>query len=353
MDTLNRPHPFGNFSTRFGAEWRLFDSMQTWHGVRRTEALRDAAAHQLSRAEQAVVLQAMEAYLGVLAAQQQLGVAEQADKTAAAVLERARARHEQGVAVRSDLLSAEVNLAQRRQQLIRARNELLLAQARLNLAMGQAPEEPVAAAEMLAPPGIAVPALAAAEAQALAQRADLKRRAAEGDAQNRGVAMARSAFGPRLNAFGSWQTDTGALFGQGGNHWVGGLQLDVDLFRGGARRAQLQREEALARQSDALRQAETDRVRLEVREAWYGLDAARQQVEVARAVRAQAEESYRIQQDRYEAGLAGLTDLLRVEEELRRTQSDHWNAVYRLRLGHAQLEFATGSLGPDSAVVTP
>ena len=35
------------------------------------------------------------------------------------------------------------------------------------------------------------------------------------------------------------------------------------------------------------------------------------------------------------AGLAGLTDLLRVEEELRRTQSDHWNAVYRLRLGHA------------------
>ena len=60
----------------------------------------------------------------------------------------------------------------------------------------------------------------------------------------------------------------------------------------------------------AVKEIATDAVRLEVRRAYYDLDAARQQVEVARAAIAQAQESLRINQDRYESGLSTITDLL-------------------------------------------
>lgn len=352
LDSLNRPTPIGNFSARFQGDWRLFDSLETWRGVQRAEAMRDAARHQLTRADQELVLRVVEAYYGVLHAARQLAVASQAETTAAAMLERVRDRHARGLVVEADRLSAEVHRAQRQQEHIRARNELLFARAALNLALAESPDAPLEPADVLAEPQLAAPELAQAEARALAERPDLKRAGAESAAQQKSVAMAKSAFGPRVNFFAGWETDTRSLFGGGGNNWTGGLQLELDLFQGGGKLARLARERALARQAEALRQAHADRVRLEVRRAFYDFDSARQQLEVARAGSAQAAESYRIQQNRYEAGLAPLTDLLRVEEEMRRTQADYWDAVYRLRLSHAALEFATGTLAPESPGVT-
>ena len=51
-----------------------------------------------------------------------------------------------------------------------------------------------------------------------------------------------------------------------------------------------------------------DAVRLEVRQAYYQFDAAQQQVKVARGAIAQADESLRINQNRYEGGLSTVTD---------------------------------------------
>ena len=61
------------------------------------------------------------------------------------------------------------------------------------------------------------------------------------------------------------------------------------------------------------------RIRLEVRRAYYDVDASRQQMEVARAAIAQAQESLRINQDRYDGGLTTITDLLGAEEAARRS----------------------------------
>src|ERR1700687_2194197 len=49
LNALNTPTPFGNFSTRFGGTWNLFDSSASWHGVNRAQLIKDAAGHQLER----------------------------------------------------------------------------------------------------------------------------------------------------------------------------------------------------------------------------------------------------------------------------------------------------------------
>jgi len=103
----------------------------------------------------------------------------------------------------------------------------------------------------------------------------------------------------------------------------------------------------------AAKEMATDATRLEVRRAYYELDSARQQVEVARATIAASQESLRINQNRYDSGLSTITDLLAAEEAARRTQAEYWEAVYRYHTGYANLELASGTLNPQSPMVTP
>jgi outer membrane protein len=280
-------------------------------------------------------------------------VAEQSVKTAQAILERSQARYASGVVVQSDLLSAQVRLASRQEQLIRARNNVAFALAQLDTAMGVPADSEFQPSQALRQGTLPQAVLADLEKQALASRPDLKQIEAQQMAQAKSVSIARSAFGPKLNAFGGWETDSSRFSQVQGNNWVAGLELQVDLFQGGAKKAQLAHEKALQERIAAARQAAGDQVRLEVRRAYYDFDSARQQVAVEQAAVGQAEESMRINQNRYDAGITTITDLLAMEEAMRRAQTDYWEAVYRQRTSYANLELATGTLSTSSPVIMP
>jgi outer membrane protein TolC len=81
------------------------------------------------------------------------------------------------------------------------------------------------------------------------------------------------------------------------------------------------------------------------------LRAAEQRIESARAAEAEAEESLRISQNRYEAGLNTVTDLLRVETALLDTRTRYLAAVHDQRISAAMLELAAGTLTVDSEVL--
>ncbi len=354
LNKLNTPLPIGNFSTRFGGTWNLFDSFASWHGVNRAKQMNDAAVHQLERTDQEIVFRVVDAYYAVLLAAKQLEVAEQTVKTSQSILDRSQTRFDSGLVVESDLLTAKVRMAARQQELIRARNNLDLARAQLNTAMGVPVDSMLQPAEALAERTLPVPVLQQLEKEALTNRPDLKRIQSEEAAQQQSVAIAKSSFGPRVNAFAGWEMDNPTLVaGGGGNNWLGGVEVQFDIFQGGAKRAELSRERALQERVTAMKQVASDGVRLEVRRAYYNLDSARQEVEVARSAIAQAQESLRINQNRYDGGLTTITDLLGAEEATRRSQTDYWEVVYRFHTSYANLELASGTLNLKSPVVTP
>ena len=354
LNKLNTPLPYGNFTTHFGGTWNLFDSFASWRGVNRAKEMNIAASHQLERTDQEILFRVVQSYYGVLLATKQLEVAEQSEKTAKSIMDRSQVRYDAGLVVESDLLSAKVRLAGREQDLIRARNGLELARAQLNTAMGVAVETGYEPSDPLAEQNLSVVSLQEFEQRALTTRPDLKRIEAQQSAQELSVAIAKSSFGPRLNGFAGWEMDNPTFVaGGGGNNWVGGIELQIDLFQGGAKRAALSRERANAEKIAALKQAASNAVRLEVRQAYYDQDASRQQVEVARTAIAHAQESLRIIQDRYDGGLLTITDLLGAEETARRTQADYWQTVYQFHISYANLELASGTLNLQSSVVMP
>jgi outer membrane protein TolC len=353
LNQLNNPGAIGNFATRLGLQWTAFDSFLTRANIRQAANEKAASDQRLARADQLVIFRVVQAYYGALFAVRQVEVAEHAASTAQAVLEQSHARFQTGSTVESDYLLAQVDDAARRQELVKARNALSLSRAQLNLVMGITPERNFELAGPEGPPVLAPPPLAEVEGRALKERPDLKEAEQQVAARKESVQAAKSAFGPRVNVFAGAETDNVNFFGNGGNNWTAGAELQFDIFSGGQKRARLDHEHAGLDRAQALRQAGEDNVRLEVRRAWYDFDSARQAVEINRMAAEQAEEALRIVNNRYQAGMTTITEMLRAEDAARAARTNYWEAVYRMSASYAALELATGILSPQSSVVTP
>lgn len=353
LNQLNRPTPFSNYVTRFSGQWQLFDSGANWARVMQAKQASELAKRNLDRIDQELVMRVVDAYTGALLAKRKVEVAEDAVKSSQSMLERARTNVEAGMSVESDLLSAQVNHAARQQELIRAQDDVSIAMARLNHELGVGGHTTYELGEVPADRVFPSEPLEQLEARALDRRPDLRGIALQQSIQQESMKIAKAAFGPTVNAIGNWEADNPRFGGGGGNDWMFGVEVRLDLFDGGARVAQLQRERALKEKVDALRESAASGVRLEVRKAYFDYDAARRQLEVARTAVAQSRESLRIGHDRYDAGLNTITDLLRMEEADVRAKTDFWQAVYRVQSSYANLELATGTLNADSPVVKP
>lgn len=343
LNSLNRPLPLNNFATRFSGNWLAFDSMQTELGMRSADYAERAAVAIGTRADEQLAWRVAEAYVGVSLAQQQAHLAEEQVKTAQALETTARARVEAGTAVDADALSAATELAARREEQMAAEGAVATAWAQLEEAMG-APV-PEGALDALAEKTDGMPPLPDAVELALRSRKD---RAALGEqlaAMRTGVTAARAAFGPTVGAFGSWEQDRGGFTGNSGNNWLAGVQVHLDLFPA-ARRQQLAAAKIALTRTQAASESADNQIRMEVTRAWYAHRTASQQVEVARAARAEAAESLRILRDRYDAGLATMSDLMRVEDAQRQAQNAYWHAVGENALSWIDFEFATGTLDP-------
>jgi len=352
LNQLNTPTPISNFSSRFSGQWNLFDGLQSWYGVTRAKYMNQAAEQQLDRSDQELVYQAVQAYYGTLLAQRQVQVAEAGLETAQAIEASSRTRVESGMVVESDLLSAQVATASRKQELIAAQDALSLARTQLALALGASSDTLFEPQDALTDHTYSPPPVAELEALALEKRPDLKRVNAELRGQQKSISAAKGAFAPRLNVFGSWETDSPTPGWIGGNNWIAGAEVQFDLFDGDSKRANLAMQKAIEEKATAMCDSFRDQIRLQVRKAYYEYDAAQQQVVVARTAIAHADESLRINQNRYDGGLTTISDLLRVQEAAQHAKADYWQAVYRVQTSYAGVELAAGTISPSSPVVT-
>jgi outer membrane protein len=350
---LNTPGPVNNFGTRIETKWNIFDSGASWFRLSAARQLEQASTQRLTRADQELIYAAVGAYYGLLLATKQQKVAELAVQTAQSIHGDAKNRVEAGMVVESDLLSAEVLLDQRQQELVRAKNDVALAQAQLSNALGLPFDQPFEPADALPEHSPPAPSLPELESKALQARADLSAIHLEQNAQAKKVWAAKAAFAPRINLFGAWEQDNQYFTSNGGSNYTAGAELQIDLFTGGARRAEFLLQQANAEKLSALQRAAQSEIRLELRRAYYEFDSDRQRLDLARNALQQGEESLRINQNRYDSGLTTITDLLRAEESAQRSRAEYWQAVYRMRTDYAALELAAGTLTPTSSAVMP
>jgi outer membrane protein TolC len=347
LNALNFPQPIGNFSTRFSGSWIGFDSFKTQREIRRADLFKESASSSAKAADQQIVFHVVGAYQSVLYAQREIDVAQDEQDTAAALLNSVEDHVKAGLAVESDQMSAQVNVAARKEELIAVQGDLELAWAELSEAMG-APELKASELKPIEPHTFPQLPLEEEMATAAKARPDLAALGQVQSAHGAALGAARSEFGPRVNAYGNWEEDRPSFAGSGGNNWAAGVQISVDILPLG-KRGQLARESAAKQKIDAQLAASQLHVRTEVNQAHIHCRTAELSLETARAAMDQSAESLRVLKNRYSAGLATITDLLRAEDAERESQSSYWHAVYSNVMAYAELLYATGTLTPDAA----
>jgi outer membrane protein TolC len=324
-----------------------FDSFKTQREIRRADLFKESASSSAKAEDQQIVFHVVGAYQLVLYAQREIDVAQHEQDTAAALLTSVEDHVKAGLAVESDRMSAQVNVAARKEELIAAQGDLELAWAELREAMG-APE--LKASELKPIETHTFPQLPLEQeiATAAKTRPDLTALGQAQSVQASAVGAAKSEFGPRVRAYGNWEEDRTSFAGSGGDNWVAGVQVSVDILPLG-KRGQLARESAAKQKIDAQLAASQLHVRTEVNQTHIHRRTAELSLETAHAAINQSAESLRVLKNRYSAGLANLTDLLRAEDTERQSQSSYWHAVYSNVMAYAELLYATGTLTPDAA----
>ena len=348
LPSLNSPDAVKNLQTRVALQQNIWDFGRT--RVRRDEARLgiDVADQSHEDHVRQVLLTVFEGYYSVSLARSSLETARIALQSAQALEDQAKSRVESGLTVEADLLRSRVYLSTAEQQRIQAQGQLEIAGAQLNRLMGEALGGPLRETAQLSPVTTPLPSEESLSAEQRQKRPDYQRLVTELHEAELAVQSRQKEFRPVLAGFASWEADNPSFKEYGGNNWTAGITLRWNLFAGGGDAAQRdaarQRLEQKRRQVAALESA----MALEVRTAVIQYRAAEEQVKAAQAAETESEEGLRILRNRYDAGLATMTDLLSAETARSNARTALAGAIYKQRLGFAQVEYAAGILSPTS-----
>jgi outer membrane protein TolC len=348
---LNRPDFIDNFQSQVSADQTLYDAGQTKHAVRSAELTKDLTREEGRRTQMEVIASVIRSYCDTLLGAEQLNATSQAMRSAQADLERAQAVRSAGMSTDVDVLSIRVHLASVREQQIRRAADLDVARAALNDALGLPLDTAHTLSTALTPLKLPEGLLADYEKNALSERPEARQvKLATSLAENR-AATARSSLLPQVGFHAAFEADRQRFYDRGGANWLVSIGLRWNLFNGFSDKARIQESKFALRQSEAEQEHAGSAIRLQVRRAYADLRAARQRIEVAKASVAEAEESLRITQNRYESGMSNVTDILRTETAVLEARTRHLIAMHDQRIAAAMLELAAGTLTVDSDVL--
>jgi len=341
IQNLNHPPPETNIRTGVVFTQQVYDGGTTRLTVRAAELQRDMADLDSAAGAQDRALIAARAFVRVV----QLESLDRANAAAVAAaesdLDRTRRRRDVGLVTDADVLALEVHLADVRQRQIAAGGDLMVARLDLADAVGLPLDRAIV---IVTPRPSTDPVDANALArQALAARPERRQSALRLELAENGRRLARSAFLPRIGVQAAWEFN-GATWAEQRSAWTVGTTVALNVFNGFGDRGRMTEAQQAESRAAADREQLERRIEVEVRGAAARVAAARAGETVGRAALVQARESQRIIRERYDAGLATVTDVLRAAEAVLDAEARATAAETNVILETVALDRATGQL---------
>ena len=342
ISSLNQPSAITNLRTAVTTSASIFDGMRITARIDQARESKNQAELGLRLVEQSVRFEVIRAYYGLIVIRSAKDVADQAVRTAESNVQRVQDRLGAGLVVGSDLLAAQVELANLRRQQIQAQGDIASAEASLNTWMGLPLDISPQVSGSITEKVFQIDNQDTLIRRAMDHRPDYAESSSMVRATEDGIRETRADFLPSARAFASFGV-SGRNLTTGSSDYAVGVNVTFDLFNG-ERKSRLN--EARSNQLSALAQQDerADQIRLDVVRAVQQFLTAKQQLEVASSSVEQAREALRIIQDRYDFGLTTITDLLRAQTELVRAQMGVLASRHAYFIGYAAVLLATGEL---------
>ncbi|HNC44713.1 MAG TPA: TolC family protein, partial [Acidobacteriota bacterium] len=230
LDSLNNPDPLTNFRTQVQVRYPLFDQRRAQTQIAKAEIGEQQASAQREMVEQRLRFEVIRAYFGLLVAQANQRVADQAVETAGAEAKRVKDMFDSGMVVASDLLSIETQLAEFRQQQIQAKGDIQTAQAALNTVLGVAIDRQQSVTGTLEGQSFTVLPEAELITSALANHPEYRQAALAVEQRQKDQHGARGEYQPRTDLFATVGNSGHKLVNGSGDYAVG-VSVTFDLFK--------------------------------------------------------------------------------------------------------------------------
>ena len=339
-----------NFNLNTSVNQPLFAGGSIWANYRLESLGVDLSKTNVETVKRDIVLLVRVGYFTILRAERFLLVAEQAVKQFEAQLEVTKAFFEVGIVPKNDVLQAEVRLANARQALIRAANDVAAAKASFNILLRTDINAPLTVVDIL---GFKAFDLRFEECLEEALRLRPEIRVVElsiGQAKE-AVKIAKSAFFPTLSL--SWNY---SRFGD--EPWVDGTKFrepwswnilglaTFTLGDWGKVAYQVGENKVKVTQAVDSKTRLIDFVTLEVKNGYLNMVVAEKNIGVAEKAIEQAEENLRMNEERYKYQVATQTDVLNAVVLLAETRVNYYGALSDFNVAKAQLERSMGRMYP-------
>lgn len=325
--------------------FNLFNGLADYHSYQAAKHRSAAAEYQLQGVLADTILAAKRAYIEELRSERTINTANEGVELLQRQQRDAALRYEHGVIARNDLLRVEVELSNARQDLLRAEGDYQVARRRLERVMGIALSDAEKLQENSDPRLFALD-LEQADAyrhELLEKRSELNYLREFVAAAKQEKSASKGSYLPDLNLIVAHEEYGDSLSPTGRDNSYDNdnrllLNANWNLFDGFASRGSVASADARVRAIAAeLRDTEATLL-LQLEIAMNEARVATGQLEESQTGVSQAEENYRVTENRYKQQQATTVDLLDAQFLLTNSRNQQVNARYDLYLTSAALE---------------
>ncbi len=255
-----------------------------------------------------------------------------------------------GMIPKNDLLYAEVELANGKQALVRAQNAVELAKSRLNSLLKRDIFSPVNVVDQLTYEPMKQ---SFEECLKIARqsRPELKISSLKAEQAGKLVRISQSEYFPAVSVIGNYGRfgDHASVHGsdyKDAESWYVMAVANWNFWEWGRTKFRVDAGRARENQAIAASKELNDQVVLEIKNAYLILLEAENQISVSQKLIEQAEENFRIAEERYKERVATATEVLDAQTLLTRAKSEYANALGDYNINYARLQRAMGNIWP-------
>jgi len=275
-------------------------------------------------------------------------VAKQAVKQFEAQLEVSKAFFEVGIIPKNDLLQAEVRLANTRQDLVRAENDLALAKSSFNILLRRDINEPLNVVDILEYKPSAL-RLEDSLQEAMRERPEIKNAGLKVDQAKESVKIAKSGFFPTVSLAGNYSrsSDQYDLHSDlESERWTVQALATLTIFDWGKTAYRVGESKVRVTQAEDSKTQVIEGIILEVKQDYLNLLTAEKNIEVSEKAIEQAEENLRMNEERYKYQVATATDVLDAVTLIAQARVNYYSALSDFNIAKAKLDRAMGRMYP-------
>ena len=345
VDVIVNPEDEYNFVTSFSQP--IFNGFSLYNRYKIADLGLDIATFSERLTRQNVILDAKNAYYLILKAQKLMDVADDTVKQIASQKDVAENMYQVGMSPLNDLLQSQVQLANAKQGLIKAKNNLDITKSQFNTLLRRSVNAPVSVVDILdyTPWEQDIDyCLALAEENRLEiEVANLEVQIAEKDYK-----LSEGNYFPSVNLTGAytkrgtdWDVD-GGLGISDKDFWDIRATASWDFWQWGRSRYGVKEKLSRLSQAKLRKQQLLDNIDLEVKEAYLRTQEAQKNITTIEKAIEQAKENLRITEERYKEQVSTTTDVLVAQTLLTETMTNYYNALYDFKIAKAILYRALG-----------